>query len=150
MSETQPLKRQRWKHGLLYCITLNNGSAVRGKILNDISNVVFDQVFHSPTALKEGWKTSSRNPLLYGDLAHFEIKQSFFEVVSHESVTPEELSVIPPDFRMLTAHPENCIILYPGTGESRKALPSECKGLNYAFSWEGPGYVQLIEDKLKG
>lgn len=142
-------KKQVWKHGMLYCIILSNGNAVLGKVLNDISNIVYKKVYNSAEDLKEHHKKYlDREPLLYGSLAHSVLKDGFFEAIGYETITKQELLSIPPQFRMKIAHPEQCIILYPGTGESRNAKPSECIGMNYAFSWEGKGFVELIEDKL--
>jgi hypothetical protein len=145
------VKKQRWKHGLLYCISLSDGKAVLGKVLSDISNIVYCNVYNNSEDLKKHYNTvTKRKPLLYGGLAHNVLKEGYFEAIAYEDVTEQELLSIPPVFRMRTAHPEQCIIVYPATGESRKALPSECIGMDYAFSWEGEGFTKLIEDKLTG
>lgn len=144
------MKRQKMLIGGIVKIPLRGDAIVLGKILKEGYLVVYKkQMNTSDLGNIDLSVVESSGELLYGRLFNDVITKGIFEIVKQSTVTEAELKKIPPQYRMKTAHPELCIILY-GNGTDRKALPSECIGLSHSYIWEAPSFVELIEDRLVG
>lgn len=144
------MKKQKMHVGGIVKIELSDGRITFGKILKEGFLVVYKKVANtldiSDIDLKE---IENSGELLYAGVFNDVITKGNFEIISKSSVSEEELRKILPRFRMKTAHPELCIILY-GDDTDKKALPSECIGMSHLYIWEAPSLVELIEDHLAG
>jgi hypothetical protein len=144
------MKRQKMLIGGIVKISLSGDGVALGKILKEGYLVVYKkQMNASDVGNIDLSVVENSGELLYGRLFNDVITKGIFEIIEQSTVTEDELKKIPPRFSMKTAHPELCNIMY-GDGTDRKALPSECIGMDFQYIWEAPSFVELIEDRLAG
>lgn len=147
---TKSMKRQKMIVGSFIKIPLTENRFVLGKILKKSFVVVYQKVINISELQVIDFSTISvSGELLYGTLFNDVITKGVFEIIQKSSVSEEELKRIHPRFNMETAHPELCTILY-GDDSEKKALPSQCIGLDYLYIWDAPSFIELIEDRLTG
>ncbi len=144
------MKRQRMTIGGIIKIPLSENRFALGKILEE----GFVVVYRKTTNASELGSTdlsiiTSSGELVFAILFNDIITKGLFEIIEKSIVSDDELKKIPPQYHIETLHPELCTIIYNDNSE-RKALPSECVGMDYMYIWEAPSFVELIEDRLAG